>query len=392
MRTYNPDQITKPSDVSLDIVDLITCNTGYTVNRLTWNKGQERQAKLKLQSQVVAKRLEEGGVEPYQTREPLMAVGVCTGLVEVVTPWRNINLIPEVAAYNRRQTLAELNHFTSQNFGCRYWVITSGEDCPITDVRSRCQDLERFVSRELAPALREHKIDIVYRGTELTVKERAHRVPGVKTAHVHANVVLNVKERLPVEAWSLALRVAHRLCDGRHLKDNGRLVDTKEVCKYVTKPNEVLDLTVKELCELHRQLYGLHLSQPLGELRSIIESRVRRGVRLSAKLTGDDWEFVEERLRRRERGTSIGESLAPINQVVGVCRPAPRFTNRLEPVLLVRGYDGASVEELLLRNDMLWVSNCASDGWISRELVKAHTSTVTVKKAEHRTTEYVSTG
>ena len=330
---------------SLGIFDLARELTGYEVHADTWLDSRNERAKLQVMTDQLVEKLREGGIEPLRKSQATISiVGVCTGKVEVVTQYRNINFLPVVAAANRSQVLRRMDFFAQSRPFLRYGVVTNGPRCPISELRTSLCALGRAVSNFGSRAeLKSWGVELVFRGSEFTVRREAD---GLVTCHPHANVVFNFSRRLAPEQFREFLRFAHEQFPG-HWRDCGRLREAAEAVKYITKPAELLGLSSGELCALQKAVHGLKLVQPMGEFAALGRRLKGEGVKLGKRLVQGVWRWCKVRKAGRDGGPTEarGESK---DVVLSVLPPQPRFVPRLEPCLLVMNFSGdlvAAVEK-----------------------------------------------
>lgn len=374
-----------------DFVSVLCRNTGQEINRLTWEKRQGELRLLKDQTRVLADRLEQGGVNTRGDGQVAL-VGVVTGQVQELESWRNINLLPVVAQRNRNDILNDFKYFSSTHSYLRYFVVTSGVRCPVEEIGERLKWLHSHVRRfGVSKLAKENGVELVLRADEVTIKRGADGLPSY---HVHLNLVLDFKRRLGSSGYSEFMKGFHEFFGGVQLKDCGKIVDSREVVKYVTKPADVMSLEVEELVALHHQLFRCHLVQPMGEFKRLRDGLRQGGVRMRQRPVVRDgiathewvrekrWERVKHGVRcdcERCRLADVARDFEredvspPSDQVLSITRPAPFFTNRCEPAVVVRNYSG-SFERLVEVNSLHDVVEVATAAWVST----LDTSTISV--------------
>ncbi len=234
---------------------------------------------------------------------------VHSGHVEKIPAFRRIHFIPYVAQSTRGAMLSALEFWLSRNLRARFWTFTSGIRVALPFVRERVEWLHRELSRLNAqPFMKDNGVRIVFRSTELGTPETNERGDVLSNAgeierdedgqlyfHVHAHCVVEVANYIPKAQWSALLSNVHAFW-GHQWDEGGSIKDAREVCKYVTKPGEMLKLSPRELCELQAQLQGLHLVQPMGSLRDEIKARREHpegARRLARKRTSEGSVLVE---------------------------------------------------------------------------------------------------
>jgi len=314
-------------------------NTGLPVRGEV--KRAERQT-LADQTQSIADALEREGFSPYRkpSADTWTMIGICSGRTETVVPFRNINILPSVASANRSQLLRQMDFWAeTQDQHLRYSVVTGGARCPLDELRVRMCKLAREVSDFAAdPVLKRLGIEIVFRGSELTLRREAD---GEVSCHPHANVVTQFSRRLATEEFREYLALGHAHFSG-HWQECGRLVKTNEVIKYPTKPCEVSMLTGKELVRLAVALHGLHLMQSMGGFRDLRHDLDESREKISKVCTDEEQgTFAWCRVPRASRPESApAENPDRENVILAILPPQPRFVDALEPVILVQNFNG----------------------------------------------------
>lgn len=366
-----------PSPLPLEvehIVDLIAQNTGHEVNRATWEKRRAERELLRVQTRELAAKLEEAGVST-RTGEQIELVGLATGFVERVESWRNINFLPEVASRNRAPYLRSFEYFSDSHPYQRYFTVSSGVRCPINEVRERLlwlhRELKRFANSEVC---KRFGARFTVRADEVTIKWELEK--NAFTCNVHTNVVIDF-DRVLGPGYAEFLRAFHAHFGNVRVQENGRVRDTREIIKYITKPGEVLQLGAADLAELHKQLFGLHLVQAYGEFREVLQSLDAEGVTVRKRRVVNDgieefkWVKVQRHRRpppseeatwRHDHGIVLDASATDV--VLSILPPAPYFVNRCEPALLVRRYSG-SLPRLIELNQLHDVEESANRAWCS---------------------------
>jgi hypothetical protein len=197
--------------------------------------------------------------------------------------------------------------------------MSSGERVRLSGIRERAQYLHRKISAlNAAQFMKDAGVEIQFRSTELGSPE--YKENGARTAdsgelerdggglwfNVHAHLIITQKRFLDTEKeWKpLLKRVGqfwgHWWKDGSEDKDgkhmSGRIRDHREVCKYITKPGEMLKLTGPELVALNEQLTRLKIMQPMGELAAQMKTRKNPAcpLRLVRKSTPDGGSVLKE--------------------------------------------------------------------------------------------------
>jgi hypothetical protein len=185
------------------------------------------------------------------------------------------------------------------------WTMTSGPRVGLLSVRSTLDAMHRKTSELNAqPFMRDAGLEIVLRSSELGTPE--YDAKGARSGgeierdetgqllfHVHEHlVVVPTKGFIPPEDWS-ALLVKVQAFWGAWWKDggedgsSGRIVQPREVCKYVTKPGEMEKLSGEELVALQDQLSRMKLIHPMGRFADELKEMAAKRERLVREQTPD---------------------------------------------------------------------------------------------------------
>lgn len=310
-------------------------------NRESWEAGRVNELRLRAQTASLVGLLEAGGyVAERPMSSDIVRVGVCSGGVEVVPAYRNINFLPSVARAKRQKMVRNLSWWADQGRGyLRYGVVTAGVRVPISQLRQSLKDLGRLVSRWAASdQLRAWGVSVVFRASEFTVNAE-------KLCHPHINLVYDFTRRLDPEEFAQFLKFTRDFF-GAVWKDCGRLIDPAEVVKYVVKPVDLEGLGSADLVVLAHSLFGLRLVSTFGRFREAMQRLKLANQTISKTWRGDSWRWCIVQRSPVVRAES-GRSLAGVDQVLCVTSPAPSFSPRFEPSVLVRNWSGRPLSEIL---------------------------------------------
>jgi len=253
------------------------------------------------QTHSVAKRLEKMGVPTYRSGMwGLWHYGVHSGTVSSDPRFRRLCLLPYMAKRIRQPMLNALEAWFERHPFARLWTFTGGKRCRLSDVRERFRYIFRKLSRLNAePFMREAGVSIVFRSGELGTPECSEdgtmrpdheagcfeRDEGGVWFHPHIHCAVELtKGQIPKHRWARLLKSVWAFW-GHHWDDGRAVRNARELCKYVSKPGEVLALTDPELAELHRQLFRLKIMQPMGSLAADIKRRDECRLRLVRERT-----------------------------------------------------------------------------------------------------------
>lgn len=443
---------------------------GKTIKPEAKAKSDARRARKTGMSHTLARRLTEGGVNGYsgQKMHAVSLAGAVFGTHDhrEIPGFVNNTIIPDIAAAKRAQILADLEHYIARHGKkCRSWNFTLDSRKTTKEIRESSQFMQRKISELNAePWLKSTGIRLVFRATEFGTLTSSAKVaskpdsrgrwevrckhPGeyveryyptkeaasegarnlVKrwkrdpekyfkknadgnwTWNVHSHCVVIKPEYLKDAKWSaLLVRIQHwwHGSTGGGFYDSGYVKDAREVCKYFSKPADLLLLDASELVTLYNEKFKLRMVEALGPLREERGTRKRafrrlvrvngrlseekahnrrpgRRERTPGKLIAERIEIEERKLytpgeRRsperkasdREKATKAalawirangqdrlidatnelnsiqnaaqnrldGLQTPPENQIVAFTLPAPAFSERIEPTVIVRGYN-----------------------------------------------------
>lgn len=220
---------------------------------------------------------------PQATEQPVL-VGLVTGAQRELEAWRELRMLPAIAQRERRPILNALRYWLEHEARrdhknrvyARYFVVTSGRRVTYgEDLGERMRAFQRLISRWASISRQQWGVEVVFRGTELTLDDVG--------AHVHANVLVDPLEAMG-HRWG-SYTAAMRRHFHAWVRDNGRVADPAEIVKYAIKPTEierqVLDFPDKSerlarVAWLYKAFYKARLVAPLGELKELwagIEAR-----------------------------------------------------------------------------------------------------------------------
>ena len=353
-----------------------------------WNENQARDAKLKAQTDDLADALERTGVK-VRGSDSVSVIGLVTGEIESLDSYRSICFLPTVAQRDRKPMLNELRLYRDQDGEqgdfMRMGVITSGkpvrlggmppagaERLPLKDrkggyfeCRDRIKQMARNVSRLADWARDKYGIDVVFRGTEFTVKTRKGDTE--PSAHIHCNVLYKPSRPLNKREWSRFLGEARERLGGWHWEDCGILRDPNEAIKYAFKPAELDGLTDAQVRWLYEQTFGLKMTQPMGGFQewrkrtlwlaekredgSTVERKHRKVVTLEYASGARILSLMSVRKRRglaghRESKAIKADDAPPAeNVLMTTTTPQRRFSPYAEPCALVMNYTASPATE-----------------------------------------------
>lgn len=264
--------------------------------------------------------------------------------VDLLPNYRRIRFIPYVAQALRAPLVSALDFWLSKNPFARFWTFTSGVRVQLSGVADRAKWLhDKLRKLNKRQFMQRAGVEIVFRSTELgtpETNERGDLVDGGRIEydetgqnyfHVHAHCVVELTKG-PIRGmsgkrdartgeelsnWDVFLGRVHKFW-GFRWQDDGAIQSSREVCKYVTKPGEMLQLSGDELVLLEEQLSGVRLIETAGSLRKEMSERDEAGERLIKRKTPDgrvyfvvkDWN-KHVRRTRTEEGQDAAQKLTP---------------------------------------------------------------------------------
>lgn len=257
------------------------------------------------QSQVIARKLAAGGVDPYLSgKDRVSMVGLVSGAVFELTKYRNVNIIPEVAQRNRAPLVSDFELFLLERPEvkryARYAVVTSGKRFPIAAFSDRLK-LFNDQLEDYWQLCRERGIEPLLVSLEFTIDgEDGFSV------NLHANLVTWPKHAFGKAEWTAWLEKTRKhFGDPRAgtkeaiSRDSGVIKDVKEIIKYVTKPGDILGMTAEDTAFLANALFRKQLVRPLGVFKEW-----RRSLKDSGQKTRFDHvtkELVRCQVAKRKR-------------------------------------------------------------------------------------------
>lgn len=340
-------------------------------------------------------------------------------------------LLPWVAKSVRAPMLRSLEAFLEQHPFARMWIFTAGPRVPLGEGGARLRaTIVRFHRRlnRVARFLRSVGLEMVFRSTELgtpefrtpaadvfdparteTVSESAAGVlefdptTGEPLFHVHAHtLIVSRRGYVQPDEWAHIIRRVWKLW-GDHWSAGQRgkssvVRDARELCKYLTKPAEVLRLSVDRLVDLYRSLHRLKLVCPLGSLKRSINRRKRQKKRLDRHQTEagrrfrdvEDWNKFGERTeadRLSDRANRLGDrhgstatgspDMRIVSRIAARCAPHSCVKEPAVIVMAPRFDEPAVRAHPLVAPVIAATADQCSAGFAALELIRVHTCTPT---------------
>ena len=342
---------------------LVDNHSGESVDIEKWSVGYNHARKLEQQSLQIAEAIERAGGQPWQDRQSLKLVGLCTGEIRELPNVKDWNIFPVVARRKRAAVVKHLEWYmdtSPKRF--RMWVFTGGERFTwINNAQGfdeRMTELTRRISKlNNKDFMKMYGVRIVWRQVEIAGDTGFLRdEDGNPTMHLHAHCMVQMDRKLDHEDF----------CDliGRvgaywkwHWKEAKEIHDTREVCKYMNKPADTLKLSDQEIKSLAEVCHGRQFARMSGPFQERCKDLKDSGMRID--FIKDKWVMNPNWNGRTKGARALVELEGDGNDVVdpigdeqpkptavAYTKPAPIFVPYREPCVLVANWDGKS--ELIL--------------------------------------------
>ena len=218
------------------------------------------------------------------------------------------------------------------------FTLTSGTRCGLLELRDRCQEMHRKISRaNQTRFMRKSGACFVFRATEFG--ELVPHENGEISVHPHCHIVLVLDRKLTKTKWSQLLKRIHAHF-GTYLQDNGKIKNARELVKYCVKPSDLDDLTPLQLKNLYYASKGLRLCEALQnfrQLRGYIRNErlkvIRRKDFLTLVPTWNGTCHDQDLLPEPSKDEIVGDEPS----LLAWCVPSRVFTPITEPLFLVHG-------------------------------------------------------
>ncbi len=353
---------------------------GREVGRDNWIDGRRRARQLKEQSEDFVRRLERIGIRARTDRDETTIVGLVSGKSEIVSDYRNCNLIPVQQSKNVHDMLKHVRYLVDHTRPGRLrMLVISGGWCRYDKYRNHHRAHTRRMSKFAShPKLKDFGISIEFYNIENTI----HRAD-VAMLNMHSHVLFQSHRKLGRKRWCEFLEFARNFFPKGYVHDS-KIKKPNEVVKYVFKPSEFAVLSDIELAEFWHQVVGgrakydpktgevqtrindagervdccegpLKFFHPYGSIKDLRRELRERGQKLIMVPTQDDrwiWRLTEP--SEPEERPEATDSRPSDNRVIGRTRPMPKFTQRMEPCVIVQNYTGDF--ERMVRNNGLQIA------------------------------------
>jgi hypothetical protein len=360
-------------------LELCKDRVGDSIEQGKFFEKDKARRELRDQSIKIADRLESAGVTAHEDSD-VHLVGLASGESVKVDSFRQVNFIPAVAKKNRAPRVKMLEYFLDQpdekthlpnTHVCRMWVFNMGLTVGIDDIRERTETMQRLLSRFASEVKRETKIEFLFRSTEFAptadkeTKKLIRDSQGNVRFHVHAHVLVKCPK---IDDWSGCLKWVNQrwrtVCKmspnqkWHPFKDAGKIRNARELCKYVVKPADILQLTPDELARMYVQTFRLHTVHFLGSLQELKQELNKEKVKPVRRNRGNSWKWElmpsvnqrnsitpEDQKKIADNNLAVTDLESQLkevrrNQVYALLHPSFYFTTHAEPAVLVSKYTG----------------------------------------------------
>jgi len=351
---------------------------GREVGRESFLDGQICARQLRLQSDAIVERMERCGLQGRSTRGGVSFVGLVSGQAELATDYRNCNLIPVQQSRNVHDMLKHVRYLmdrTPKKNRLRMLVVSGGW-CPFDKYRKYHKAHARRMSKFAAnKRLKEFGIKIEFYNVENTIK----RSDGKAMLNLHSHALFRSTRYLGKRKWNEFLEFARNFFPKGYIHDS-KIEKPQEVVKYVFKPSEFDLMSDLEFTEFAQQVIGgrcqidpdtgevltrvndagelveikegpLKFFHPLGRMRAL-RSDLKKDRQKLLMVPASDGRWVwckTEKKRPSYTPDKSSEDGPKENLLLATTRPMPKFTQRMEPCLIVQDYNG-NFDQLVFEN------------------------------------------
>jgi len=330
----------------------------------------------------LAERLESLGISAYSDGDPIQIIGAHSGTIYELPNFRQCNMLPMSAQKKRNPTLNMLLYYTQmkgmKNF--RHIVLHKGPRCLITDLKRRYREMKKlfnkwnkqyaaiydayfvFYSCEAGSPVKKAKDKV--KGTRPYILSSAGRRirqtdhKGRQTWHPHIHALLEMERYLEKPVFEKMCNDMRR-CFGRlEYLFNEPLENTRELCKYMVKCDELMDLKDQDLVDYYHETKGARTIQTMGGFKEFkaklkdsgrtIRSATNRDTGQKELFPMKNWNRnfardIQDRTEGEELDKNIRDTIygpaGPLTSPALISRMAPThlFCPVAEPAFMVRG-------------------------------------------------------
>lgn len=330
--------------------DLEIAAIGREIGQGDWLDYKARQKELRDLTVGIADAIERGGVPAY--RKDRQVTRICgVTLAEEVMPaeFRHVQILPAVQVADTSAYRRELACYLSLIGDRVQMAVFSAGWVHLSDLRRSITALSREVSK-LAYALRKDwKADLFFRNIEMTY----HRENGELMINLHSHAFIEHPFFQPAKYEQFKEFIRASNAKGYvHLSHVSQ--DTiSEAVKYPFKPEKSFKtdpLSDSEWAEIARQTYRMRLFTPMGGFktwRQDLAPKDEPKKRIVVKATADGPVFYALQGFKKSEDQPEASGSCRNDQIIGVLKPAPRFSQKATPAFLVTNRSKANIEDVL---------------------------------------------
>lgn len=357
-------------------------DTGRILAPKAWADRDKKISQTEQMSRDLADRLTRNGIPGYGEGDPIQLIGAHTEFVKELPTFRQCNMIPASAQKKRNPMLNMLQYYTQtrgmKNF--RHIVLHKGKRCVVHALPERYRDMKKLFNKWNKHYAAKYRAYFVFYSCEAgsPVKKASEKVKGTRpyivddrgrrirqldelgrqTWHPHIHALLEMEAYLPKQVFeAMCDDLRHCFGDLEYLY-NAPLENTRELCKYMVKCDELTDITDADLVAYYHATLGLKTVQSLGGFAKFKKQLKATGrtIRTIRNHATDAVEFRPMKNWNRNRAGEVqerteGERLeknirdcidgaaGPLTKPALISRMAPShlFSPVAEPVFMVRG-------------------------------------------------------
>jgi hypothetical protein len=276
--------------------------TGETVPDDVFETGRSRRAEQDQTTVELAKALDSTGrfdASRYYKGEDdpgrCSVIGVFTGEALPMPSVKRSNMLPSIAKASRAKMLRDIEHFLATLPGsgrkASMFTITNGPRVAIAPavLREATQNFHRWLSKVAAGrAFKEWGLRMEWRASEFgTPKWQHDPASGMDqmTMHLHAHCLVTMPERMTHRRRKKMRKKLWKVF-GVIWDDAGDIRNPREFVKYPVKDSDLKTIlhgagpgVLADFCQAIR---GLHIVQPMGELKRLRLTRRNNARRITA--------------------------------------------------------------------------------------------------------------
>lgn len=357
-------------------------DTGRMLTPKEWGEKDKKFSQTQQMTRDLADRLTRNGIPMYSECDPIQIIGAHTEIVRELPNFKQCNMLPASAQKKRNPMLNMLQYYTQargmKNF--RHIVLHKGPRCTVDKLAERYQEMKKLFNSWNKHYAAKYDAEFIFYSCEAgsPVKKAAEKIRGIRpyildtrgkrirqvnelgqqTYHPHIHALLEMGSYLDKPIFEkMCEDLRHCFGDLEYLY-NAPIENTREVCKYIVKCDELMDLKDPDLVAYYKATHGLRTIQSMGDfaafkkalkadgrtIRTRVNYKTGRAEFVPMKnwnrsFAGDIHERTSgERLEKNIRDTIDGPS-GPLTRPALIARMAPSYLNSpvAEPLFMVRG-------------------------------------------------------